>query len=70
MKIELMRWVLAVLEETEFVDFATAYPFTAEAAESFITANADDDWKYEKEPRGKFFVIAVYDEEGVKLGYL
>jgi len=29
-----------------------------------------DDWTYKVESRGKWYVVAVYDEDGEPLGYL
>ena len=44
---------------------------TLASAEALIKANQDDDgWTYNLEPRGKYWVVAVRDEDGEPLGYL
>ena len=40
--------------------------------DSIVSVNNvfSDVWRYEAQKRGRYFVIAVYDEENIFLGYL
>ena len=40
------------------------------AIETATVNNANDDWTYTVEQCGKYYVIAVRDEDGILVGYL
>jgi hypothetical protein len=49
-----------------------AHLFSRERAESIVEDNTkfDDGWTYTIEQWGRYWVVAVHDEDGEPLGYL
>lgn len=54
------------------VSRVTFYPnkYETECLAAKMTNDDESGWTYKAEPRGKYVVLAVYDEENELLGYL